>query len=337
MKKILGLTLMRRLIIKALTKMLSPLQTTLADEADLRFCYRLLLGRKPDKGGRRHWLREIRRGRSKDYLAGTFLTSQELINKQISEGQSRVELDDFVIYVDSRDLSIGDYILQNKTYEPHVTAAIKRALKDGQVFLDIGANIGWHTLTAATMLKDSGRVIAVEPNPRNVQLLYHSITANKLENVTVFQYAASDETKLLQLLSGTSNGIVRELPEDSAYCEYVQAVKLDDLIGSDTRVDAVKIDTDGHEPKVLRGMSGLIKKYHPIIFSEFCPAGLKELSNTEPIDYLRYLKNLGYSLSIIEHDASELHLNDESAIMEYWDNFKQTHDESYGNIDIIAR
>lgn len=337
LKKILGISLMRRVVIRCLSRLLSLFQTSSADEADLRFCYRLLLGRKPDKDGLKHWRYEIRKGKSRENLVDTFLASQELVNKEISKSRARVETEDFVIYVDSRDLAIGDYIIRNRKYEPNVTAVLKRVLKPGQTFLDIGANIGWHTLTAAALLKGNGKIIAVEPNPRNVQLLYHSLTTNGFTNVEVLPYAASDENHLLQLVAGISNGIVKEVPEDHAYCEYVPAYKIDDLVKDETHIDVVKIDIDGHEPKAIRGMSKTIMKHRPIIISEFSPASLTELSGIKPEDYLRALKSFNYSLFVISDDGSELPANDEAKVMNYWDNFRKTHDESFVNIDIVAR
>ena len=337
LKKIFGISLMRRAAIRTISRLLSLFQTSSADEADLRFCYRLLLGRKPDRAGLKHWRYEIRKGKSRENLVDTFLASQELVNKEISKSRARVETDDFVIFVDSRDLDIGDYIARNRKYEPHVTASLKRALKPGYTFLDIGANIGWHTLTAAAQLKGNGKIISVEPNPRNVQLLYHSVTVNGFSNVKVFPYAASDENHLLQLVAGISNGVVKDVPEDRAYCEYVPAFKIDDLVKDEPRIDVVKIDIDGHEPKALRGMSETIKKHRPKIISEFSPSSLIELSAINPEDYLRALKSFGYSLFVITDNGSELPTNDEKEVMRYWDDFRKTHDESFVNIDICAR
>lgn len=337
LKKIPGISLMRRVLIRCISRLLALFQTSSADEADLWFCYRLLLGRKPDKEGLKHWRYEIRKGKTRESLVDTFLASQELVNKEISKSRARVETDDFIIFVDSRDLDIGDYIMRNRKYEPHVTAVLKRTLKKGQTFLDIGANIGWHTLTGAALLKGNGKIIAVEPNPRNIQLLYHSLTINGFANVEVFPCAASDEKHFLQLIAGISNGVVKEVPEDHAYCEYVPAYKIDDLVKDEMRIDVVKIDIDGHEPKAIQGMSRTIKKHRPIIISEFSPASLMELSATKPEDYLRTLKSFNYSLFVIEDNGNELPANEEAKVMHYWDEFRKAHDESFVNIDIVAR
>ncbi len=97
------------------------------------------------------------------------------------------------------------------------------------------------------------------------------------------------------------------------------------------------MDVEGYEPLALRGMSELIRKRRPVIVSEFNPDGIRDLSNSAPEDYLQALAAHGYSLSIIELSGGELPMRTAPDIMQYWDTFRREHDESYGNIDIIAR
>ena len=112
---------------------------------------------------------------------------------------------------------------------------------------------------------------------------------------------------------------------------------LDDILQNEGRIDMIKIDIEGHEPRALRGMIETVRKHRPVIFSEFNPDGIRELSDIEPGEYFQMLQGEGYSISVIELDGNELPMKDEAAIMDYWTRFHSTHDESYGNIDIIAR
>ncbi len=80
--------------------------------------------------------------------------------------------------------------MDTKTYEPHVTNLVKGILKEGGVFLDVGANIGYFTMLAASLVKANGKVIAIEPNPQNLQLIYSSLLENHLSNVAIYPYAA---------------------------------------------------------------------------------------------------------------------------------------------------
>ena len=92
-----------------------------------------------------------------------------------------MSLDGFSLYVIPDDY-IGRSILESGSCEPHVSSVIRNQLKKGDVFLDLGANIGYHTIFAAKLVGQSGKVIAVEPNPQNLQLIYASLLENKITN-----------------------------------------------------------------------------------------------------------------------------------------------------------
>ncbi len=116
-----------------------------------------------------------------------------------------VELGGYGIYVMPDDY-IGSSILDTKSYESHVTALISNLLQKGDVFLDLGANIGYFSLLASFLLGNSGKVIVFEPNPQNLQLIYASILKNKVSNITVYPYAASDSESILRFTTVGSNG-----------------------------------------------------------------------------------------------------------------------------------
>ncbi|MCX7827376.1 MAG: FkbM family methyltransferase, partial [Verrucomicrobiae bacterium] len=103
-----------------------------------------------------------------------------------------VRLPEFKIYVRLNDFGVGLPIFLRRAYEPYVTTAICRFLKPGCVFVDIGANIGYHTLMAAARVGAGGSVIAFEPNPANCALLQKSIAANGFGNIRVHPNAVAD-------------------------------------------------------------------------------------------------------------------------------------------------
>lgn len=87
------------------------------------------------------------------------------IARVISERRVLVDCQKFNIYVMRTDLMVGINIWQNEKWEPHVETVVINLLKPGSVFVDIGANIGYYTLLASSLLQNSGKVIAFEPNP----------------------------------------------------------------------------------------------------------------------------------------------------------------------------
>src|SRR5262245_33163632 len=84
-----------------------------------------------------------------------------------------VRLDDFGLYVMPNDY-IGAHIDVHHSYEEHVTSVIRNELREGSIFLDLGANIGYFSMLACSLVKETGKVIAFEPNPQNLQLIYES-------------------------------------------------------------------------------------------------------------------------------------------------------------------
>ncbi len=305
---------------RPLRKTLSGLQTQQADLADLYFCYRLLLGRKADAEGWQEWSQHAASGMPIDALVKGFLESQEFRKKQTLRSKDRIELNDFVIYVDPDDFPVATAISQHQKYEPHVTTTLQNILQPDHVFVDVGCNVGWFVLVAASKLKE-GKVIGLEPNQNCLQLLYRSLHENQLENVVIFPYAASDQHKLLQLSGHAAYGFVHSVNESDA--DYVQGVAIDTLLQHEPKIDVVKMDIEGHEPIALQGMTDALRKHKPIVISEFHPKLIQSSGNGQPQAYLETFASLGYQLSVIEISGNLQAMNDPSEVMNYWHQINQ--------------
>ena len=325
--------------VDALTGLLSKLETEYADGADLYFSYRLLLGRKPDDGTWQDWAGRIEAGISRDDIASSLMHSTEFSIKRETSRTARIDLDRFIIFVDHTDPHIGGSILKYKTYEPHVTAVLNKLLRKDHIFVDVGASIGWFTLLAASLLSQ-GQVIAIEPSHNNLQLLYRSIVANGFANVAILPYAATDTNTIVPLNTGISNSVVPTIDDMTAWRgEYVAGIKVDDFLCQYPKVDVIKMDIEGHELKALRGMHKAIAAFHPVIVTEFNPVAIGQFARLEPNDLLQEFVNLGYGLSVIQGDGSELEFARAEDIFEHWRMLNQRLDPvrtSY-HLDLIAR
>ncbi len=244
-----------------------------------------------------------------------------------------VNLPDFSIFVMPHEY-IGAMILKSKTYEPHVTAVIKKVLREGEVFLDLGANLGYFSLHASRIVKNAGKVIAFEPNPQNQQLILSSILKNEITNIRLYPYAVSDSETVLRFITIGANGtVVAEQSMDQNYHLLVQAVILDDILRDEPRIDIVKIDIEGHELFALGGMKTLISKHKPVIITEFYPQALEMSKRGAPVEYLKQILRFGYDLSIIKPSGDLLSVADENQIMNYW---RSLNEESI-HLDLIAQ
>ncbi len=324
-------------MLRPLVRVLLGRKADWADPLDLYYSYRLLLGRKPDAAGWKAWRRILRKGIPRKNLVDDFLSSAEF-RQRYEQPPALVQTDyGFVIFVDPDDLYIGRGIVASRTYEPHVTAVLRRELQEHQVFLDIGANMGWFTLLAASILR-AGRVIAIEPNYDDVQLLYRSLLENGFTNVRIFPYAATETDVVLQLNRSRSNAYVASVGRVDHSATYVPGVRLDALLAHEPRIDVVKMDIEGHEPLALKGMEGIVRRHRPLIVSEFHPKAMGEYFALEARDYLEAIMALGYRLSVIAPNGDELPFTTSGDIMEHW----RAYNRGLGSVDdlhldILAR
>lgn len=302
-------------LIRLWVRLLRALSTDKADPADVYFCYRLLLDREPDADGWTHQLKFIDPGRGRNMLVESFVNSAEY---QATRGRTTfvpVETERFTIWVDAEDPLVAQGIMTAKSYETHVTAALLRELRPDSTFVDIGANMGWFTLLAATVAR---QVIAIEPNPTNVQLLYRSVLANGFENVRVLQGAVTDRSNLLQLNFLRSNGAVSAIDDTAATATIVQGDALDLLLEGVEHIDVMKMDIEGHEPIALEGMKGTLRRSRPVLIFEFHPAAIRQNAGSDPERFLQTLGELGYRLAVIRQNGIETDDINSAGIMGEW-------------------
>ena len=108
--------------------------------------------------------------------------------------------------MDPADYAVGHTVARTGSYEPEVSATLREVLPPGATFVDIGANIGWFSLLAASLVGPTGRVIAIEPNPRNVALLRQSAKDNGFDNIDVVTVALGERRGAAALETDGSNG-----------------------------------------------------------------------------------------------------------------------------------
>lgn len=321
--------------IKFWVTVLRAISSESADPADVYFGYRLLLGREPEPEGWHNLLEFVRGNRSRKGVRDIFLNSKEFQEKHGRTTYASVQTGPFTMWLDTEDPHISPGIMGGQTYEPHVTGALKRELKSGDVFVDIGANMGWFTLTAAGI---ASRVIAIEPNFSNTQLIYRSLLDNGFDNVEVLPYAVSDRPAFLELQFVHSNGHVSAVDEAGGSSTIVEARSLDDLLENIDRLDVIKMDIEGYEPIALRGMAATLARFRPVMLVEFHPVAIRTQAGLEPEALLDALQKLGYRMAVIRHDGQESVPMNTAGIMTEWE---RINDEMKMNgnmhLDLVGR
>ncbi|MEU6441326.1 FkbM family methyltransferase [Streptomyces sp. NPDC047046] len=189
--------------------------------------------------------------------------------------------------VDTRDL-IQRYIYMFGMWEPNLTKWLSSRLKPGDVFVDVGANIGYFSALGARLVGPRGSVIAVEASPAFAELLRANLRLNRADHVRVVQQAVSDreETLTLVLASSANMGANSIVPYDGpTEARYeVPALPLSSLLTLDEvqRARVIKVDVEGAEGKAVRGLAPLLGKLRPDaeVTVEVTPSRMSELGDS---------------------------------------------------------
>ena len=270
-------------------------------------CYRLLLRRNPDPTGYRAYADKVADGITVEELVGYFIGSPEWVTRKLYQAAGdtdleRVDMADLSLYVIKSDPVVGRELLATEAYEPHIAGRLRQCLGRGGVFVDIGANIGYYTLLAARCVGPEGRVIAFEPNPVSLRVLLLN-TRPAGDAVRVYPFAVSDREGFLSLMRIVSIASSKPVAEEELRypndVTLTYAVRLDDALRDEPRIDVLKCDIDGHDYRAIRGGLATLERTRPVVFAELNPGTLRSFSEVEPVEYLRLFTDLGYRMTVL--------------------------------------
>lgn len=237
-----------------------------------------------------------------------------------------VAAEGYTLFARSSDEHIGAPLIAGQPHEAHVEAALRRDLADGRTFLDVGANIGVFTSLGASLVGESGHVVAVEPIARNAELIERTLQRNGFRNVELIRAAASDRAGEIALRThaSTSNSATpaaageRLRSERGGATVRVPGVVLDDRLGALARLDLVKVDVQGMEPRVLRGLERSLERFRPVLIIEFHPWAIERACGESPLDLLEWLARWYDDIAILHRDGSIEEGLDPAAVMLAW-------------------
>lgn len=186
------------------------------------------------------------------------------------------------IFVDTRDLGIGQHLMFKGFWEKTTNEALMSLLREDSVFVDVGAHYGYHTITAAQKVS-AGRVLAVEPNPRLFGLATKSVRINGLrDRVELVNCAVADAPSTATFVTPTDDpalGHIAGQEEISGIGDTprteVSVKTLDELCAGLPPVDLVKIDVEGHEWQVLRAADETLAHDDVLLLVEYAPAHIE--------------------------------------------------------------
>lgn len=177
---------------------------------------------------------------------------------------------------------------------------LDRYIRSGDWVLDVGANVGHYTVRLSELVGPSGRVIAFEPVTDTFELLAANMGKIGARNVTLMNAAVSETTSIAGMSmpkfdTGLDNYYMAQLVagggDFSVLCIPVDALELP------RRVSLIKIDAEGHEMSVIRGMQALLRRDQPVLIVE---DNVREVAS--------YLRTMGYSAQKLEGSSNQIFL-----------------------------
>jgi len=212
------------------------------------------------------------------------------------------------MYLDFRDEDFFHLSFLTNKNEKREVELVKKIVKPGMVFVDIGAHIGYYTLIAAKLVRDEGKVYSFEPEARNFDLLIKNIRANNYTNVIPFKKAVSNKTGETNFFVNKDHSRGHSFAQSQVLGKSnsirVETITLDNFFNSglvSDKVDFIKIDTEGAEGLIIEGAKKLLEKKDLKILMEFYPQALKA-NGTDPIKLLNELQDLNFTIRVFNKE-----------------------------------
>jgi len=215
----------------------------------------------------------------------------------------------YAMLMPAEDVLLASCLTIEGSVDAGMVAFLSRIVKPGMTFIDVGAHIGIHTIIAASRVGDKGTVYSFEPAPRTFGVLKTNVILNNLAHrVRLYEQAVSDTSGVARLLvtpTSGHNSLYGSEDQADAVLE-VSTVALDETLAHVPSIDIVKIDAEGAEPAILRGMKQLIVKHpHMRLIIEFAPS-LLERAGIAPAAFAGELKDMGFTPRRIDDISGEL-------------------------------
>ena len=212
------------------------------------------------------------------------------------------------------DKGISEELIMWGTHEPLATEILERELAPDMVCIDIGANIGYYVLLESKIISKNGKVIAIEPVPSSFGLLKRNIALQEINtsgstsrndnnNIEVYNLAIGDVDGKVDFVITQFSNLNRVLREnerkrynvDISDITTVASKRLDTFVSERQigSIDFIRMDVEGHENKIIKGMQQTLMKYKPRLMIE---VHKDYLGTRGTIDFLLELKSYGYEL-----------------------------------------
>jgi len=249
------------------------------------------------------------------------------LSRLLWSSRTVVEVQGSKMYVDPKGLP-RSYIKTFQAYiisggpEKLTTEMFRNVVKEGDVVLDLGANLGYYTLLAARLVGQKGKVYAFEPEPVNYNLLLKNIELNGYDNIVAVQKAVSNVAGKVRLFLDEKDTGAHTIyqPGDKTEIIEVESVTLDEFFKDKKHpINVIKMDIEGAEMAALSEMDRIIRENENLkILVEFNFSGIRRAGNSPEEFTRRLLEDYCFSiLAIGEYtkDKKYLEINKADELM----------------------
>ena len=252
--------------------------------------------------------------KGKNLLGGKGLTKYSFVRNMKNYSSSHLQTDYAEVFGNKLFLSkkgLALAISHYGTYEELEAKIMEEKIKVGNIVVDVGANIGLHALNMARIVGNTGQVFAFEPEPSNFKILEKNVKINNYQNIILEQKAIGDKHGKTTLYQSGHPGRHRVFPQTKDAIGKVQVdyTSLDKYFLDSNLVDKInfiKIDVEGLEFGVLKGMENILNNSNKIkILFELMPKNTIE-AGFSPIELLNYLTSHDFKIYCIDEKTKKL-------------------------------
>jgi FkbM family methyltransferase len=223
----------------------------------------------------------------------------------------------YIVYSDPQDVGITPHLCLDGFWESWITVAMARILRPGWRCVDVGANHGYYTLIMADAAGPDGLAVAVEPNPALSEMIKLSLEVNgfKDRSAVVQKAAYSADARRMNLVvprNRSMDATLHRSPTEADDAVEVETTTVDEITREWPRVDFIKIDAEGAEEFIWRGMESTLERNHNllIIMEMRCER------YSDPRGFLRLIQANGFRLRHIDYDSTIQELTEDEALTE---------------------
>lgn len=181
-------------------------------------------------------------------------------------------------------------------------------IKPNQIILDIGANVGYYSLKFSKIMGHTGKIIAIEPDPNSYFTLKQNFELNDFSNIEIHNVAITDKNEVIHLFQNQTHSGKSSIFKNSDFKESIKisTKTLDEITGNRfSKIDFIKIDTEGSELSILKGATETLKITHKILIELHEEILIKNEQN--PLEIKKILELNGFKIKTFS---------------EYWDGKK---------------